>query len=358
MRLAERVARARDMAAREFERDARHELEGRHRVAERFAQAAEELERSGRRGEANECGRNRGGSRKQAQRRRRHDAERALGADEELLEVVARVVLAQRRELVQHAPVRQHDLEAEHEGAHHAVAQHGRAAGIGRDDAAQRRAALGAERHRQQSVDGGRRRPAVRRARSPPPRSGNRFARTPRGSFACAGATAGSRCRLAAASHRRNSWCCRPAARSRCARARTTATSPATRAVESGNATSGVVPRCSRRKSISKGARSAAESSQPPGPRRSFSACRAAAGTAEAGRFMAVILLAAAPDRRGRPARRGGGYFDSAGLSSGFGLSVFFGLGGGAPTPSSMRRSSDSCCMARMRQFSTLPIRW
>ena len=46
--------------------------------------------------------------RKELQHRRGDDAERALGADEQVLEVVAGVVLAQRGETVPHAPVGQH----------------------------------------------------------------------------------------------------------------------------------------------------------------------------------------------------------------------------------------------------------
>jgi hypothetical protein len=49
-------------------------------------------------------------------------AERTLGADEEGLDVVARVVLAQALEAREHAAVGEHDLEAEHQVAHHAVA--------------------------------------------------------------------------------------------------------------------------------------------------------------------------------------------------------------------------------------------
>ena len=68
--------------------------------------------------------------------------ERALGADEELLEVVAGVVLAQRAQPVPHPPVGQHHLEAQHQVAHHPVAQHRGTAGVGRDVAADRAAAL------------------------------------------------------------------------------------------------------------------------------------------------------------------------------------------------------------------------
>ena len=80
------------------------------------------------------------------------DAERALGADEEVLQVVAGVVLAQPAQPVPDAAVGQHDLEPEHLLAHVAVAQHLRAAGVGGDVAAHLAAALGGERQRKEPV--------------------------------------------------------------------------------------------------------------------------------------------------------------------------------------------------------------
>ena len=88
----------------------------------------------------------------QAQHRGRDDAQRAFGADEELLHVVAGVVLAQAPQPVPDAPVRQHHLEAQHQVAHGAVAQHLHAAGVGRDVAANLAGALGAEAQREQPV--------------------------------------------------------------------------------------------------------------------------------------------------------------------------------------------------------------
>ena len=354
MRLAERVARTRNMSAGEFERDARHELEGRHRVAERFAQAAEKRERCGRCAEADECGRNRGGSRKQAQRRRRHDAERALGADEELLEVIARVVLAQCRELVQHAPVRQHDLEAEHEGTHHAVAQHGRAAGIGRDDAAQRRAALGAERHRQQPVDGGRRglqfgEHAARfrgqgvvlrghRADLPhaPQRQQDLVAAWPRRRTAAIAGVAALRHDGDALARAQLDEACNARGRIRqCDERRSAAMQPPEVDLEWLAIGGGLEP----------AARTEHVLQRLQGGRR-----HGGDGAIHAGHLT---------ERRVAPQVRAarGDYFASPAFSSGFGFASFLGFGGGAPTPSAMRRSSDSCSSPRMRQSSTMPIR-
>src|SRR3546814_1336928 len=65
---------------------------------------------------------------------------------------MAGVVLAQRAQAVPHAPVRQHYLEAEHEIARGAVAQHVHAAGIGREVAADLARALGAEAQGEEAV--------------------------------------------------------------------------------------------------------------------------------------------------------------------------------------------------------------
>ena len=91
-------------------------------------------------------------ARHEPQRGGGHDAEGALGADEELLEVRPGVVLAQGAQPVPEAAVGEHDLEPEHLVAHHAVAQHVDAPGIGGDDAADLAGALGADRERQEEI--------------------------------------------------------------------------------------------------------------------------------------------------------------------------------------------------------------
>ena len=89
------------------------------------------------------------GLREELQHRGGDDAERALGADEELLQVVAGVVLAQAAQAVPDAAVGQHHLEPEHQLARVAVAQHVDAARVGREVAADLAAALGGERERE-----------------------------------------------------------------------------------------------------------------------------------------------------------------------------------------------------------------
>jgi hypothetical protein len=80
------------------------------------------------------------------------DAERALGPDQQRLQVIAGVVLAQRAQGMQHAAVRQHRLDAEHQLARHAVAQHVQAAGIGGQIAADLAAALRAQAQREEAL--------------------------------------------------------------------------------------------------------------------------------------------------------------------------------------------------------------
>ena len=69
-----------------------------------------------------------------------------------LLQVIAAIVLAQHFQPVPHPAVGQHDFEAKHKVARHAVAQHVEAAGIGGDIAADAAAALRAEGDRQQAI--------------------------------------------------------------------------------------------------------------------------------------------------------------------------------------------------------------
>ncbi|MNN04716.1 hypothetical protein D3C81_1174460 [compost metagenome] len=71
------------------------------------------------------------GAREQPQRRRRDHAQRAFRADQQLLQVVAGVVLAQRAQAVEHLAVGQHGFDAQYQFARHAIAHHVDAAGIG-----------------------------------------------------------------------------------------------------------------------------------------------------------------------------------------------------------------------------------
>ena len=83
------------------------------------------------------------------------DAERAFGADEQVFEIVAGVVLLELVEVVQHAAVGQHHFEAEHVRAGDAVGDRRGAAGIGREIAADGAAAFRRQQLRIQPVGRG-----------------------------------------------------------------------------------------------------------------------------------------------------------------------------------------------------------
>ena len=113
----------------------------------------QQLQRVVRRFQADEGGLHRARLRKQFQRRRGDDAERAFGADEQVAQIVAGIVLLQLRQPVQNAAVGQHHFEPERHLARHAIGQRGGAAGIGGEIAADGAASLRAERQRKQPVD-------------------------------------------------------------------------------------------------------------------------------------------------------------------------------------------------------------
>ena len=147
--LVQRIGDPRNMLDRERDRDARHELEGGERLAGGAPQMLQQLERARRRIDSDERGGAVARLGKELQTSSRDHAERALGADEQRLDVVARVVLAQALESRQHASVREHDLEAEHQVAHHAVAQDRGAARVGREVSADLRRPFRAQAQRE-----------------------------------------------------------------------------------------------------------------------------------------------------------------------------------------------------------------
>src|SRR5690349_17077023 len=140
------------MFQHEVEAQPRNDLEGRDTVAARAAQAGEEADRCGRiryrqhRGEV--CAR----AWEDLEHRSGNDAKRAFRADEEILEIVAGVVLAQSFQAVPHAAVGQYHLEPECELAGVAVAKHVDAARVGREVAADLAAAFRAERKREEAI--------------------------------------------------------------------------------------------------------------------------------------------------------------------------------------------------------------
>ena len=136
MRRAERIAAAGAVLQHQLDAAPGHYLEAGDAARGALGGDAEELERRFRRFDAGKGGLHRARPRHQPQHRRGDDAERAFGADEQVLQIVAGIVLLQLVEIVQHAAVGEHDLNAEHMRARDAVGERGGAARIGRQVAA------------------------------------------------------------------------------------------------------------------------------------------------------------------------------------------------------------------------------
>ena len=110
---------------------------------------AQHVERGGGAGKAEPGDRARDDRRDQLEPRGGDDAERAFGADQQLVEAGAAIVLLEPGQAVVDRAVGQHRLDPLDQRAHRPEAKHLRAAGVGRDQPADGRAALGAERQRE-----------------------------------------------------------------------------------------------------------------------------------------------------------------------------------------------------------------
>ncbi len=115
MRRRQRVANAVAVAQREIDGEAADQFETRGRAIAALLDEVEEIDCGLRRWHADERRLDGLRRRKQLEHRRRDDAERAFGADEQVAQVVAGVVLLELVEGPQHASVGQHHFEAEHE---------------------------------------------------------------------------------------------------------------------------------------------------------------------------------------------------------------------------------------------------
>ena len=230
------------MLARYGDRQRRHQLEARDPIAQRRAQIAEQtharcdVRHGGKRRDARARGR------EELQHGGRHDPQRSLGADEELLQIVAGVVLAQSAQTVPDAAVGKHDFDAQHELARVAEAKHRGAAGVGREIAADRAAPFGCERQRKEQPACRRRLAGRRRAarRLRPSASRCRDRRRARGSSARA--TARSHCPERPGSRRRTVPCFRLARRSGRAKSAQARTTAATSSVLPGRTTASARP--------------------------------------------------------------------------------------------------------------------
>ena len=70
-------------------------------------------------------------TRHEPQHRRRDDTKRSFGSDEEILQVVAGIVLLQLVEVVEHPTVRQHHFETKHMRARNTVCDGGYTTSVG-----------------------------------------------------------------------------------------------------------------------------------------------------------------------------------------------------------------------------------
>ena len=152
MRRRQRIDGPGHVNQRQIERRARDQLEGGQLIGGGGAGVSEERHHILDPGEPEKRGLDFARFRKELHGRGGDDPERAFAADEELLQIVAGIVLAQAAQPVPDPPVRQHDFEAQGQLARVAVAQYRDAAGIGRQIAADLAAALGAEAEGEQPV--------------------------------------------------------------------------------------------------------------------------------------------------------------------------------------------------------------
>jgi hypothetical protein len=144
------------VAGRELDRDARDELERAHAIAAGAAQCRQQLDRRGGIAHGSERRRPRTQRGIELHAGGRDHAERAFRAEEQGLDVVAGIVLAQTGEGFEHATVGQHHFESEHELARHAVPDHVETARVRREISTQQAAAFRPERQRQVAIGLGR----------------------------------------------------------------------------------------------------------------------------------------------------------------------------------------------------------
>jgi hypothetical protein len=150
----QRVA-GRGVAHGELKPDARHELDGRDLTGPALAGQRQKVEAGLRARHADPGGGARPRQGKQLQDRGGDDAERAFRADEQVLQVVAGVVLAQPPQALPDAPVGEHHFEPEAQIARRAIGDHADAAGVGRKVAADAARAFRRQAQREQPAGRG-----------------------------------------------------------------------------------------------------------------------------------------------------------------------------------------------------------
>ena len=143
-----RGAGAGDVAEDKLEGGPRHHFEAFDCLARPGFEPAQEPQRGVRAFNPDPADRAIADSGDQPQARRRHDAQRAFGADQELGQIVTAIVLLERGKPVIDRAVRQDGLKPQHQLAHRAESQHLRSPRIGGNQPADRGRPLGTERKR------------------------------------------------------------------------------------------------------------------------------------------------------------------------------------------------------------------
>ncbi len=145
MRRFHRISNAGDVPGGELDAEPRHQFEARQG---RPAEARCPIEKRQCVLDASEAGKSHLVAprfREELQNGAGYDAERSLGTDEKIAQIVARIVLLEASEPVPDLPGRKHDLQPQAKLAHIAIDKHGSAAGIGRKIAADPGGAFRAE---------------------------------------------------------------------------------------------------------------------------------------------------------------------------------------------------------------------
>ncbi len=138
----------RSVAKKDLDAEARHDLEGREAVSSPLAEPCKKRDDLGRPRSTHEGSGAGFRPGEELQHGACDNAERAFRTDEEMLQVIASIVLPQPGKAVPDRAIGQHHLEPEHEITRVAITQNRRAAGIGRDVPANGAGAFRAERER------------------------------------------------------------------------------------------------------------------------------------------------------------------------------------------------------------------
>ena len=152
MRVRQRIAQVRPVFDDDLNAETRNDLKPCDPAAGHFLRQCQEVAGGCGRGQADHRGRPVLRLREQLQNGAGHDAEGALRADEEILEIIARVVLAQTPQAVPDAPVGQDNFQAEHQVPGVAIGKHRGAAGVRAYVAADLAGAFRADTHRIEAV--------------------------------------------------------------------------------------------------------------------------------------------------------------------------------------------------------------